>query len=381
MISNDITNLYSEAGDSVDYQLREAFMDLYFSEADLRIGKQIISWGRAEGTFIADILSPVDLTEFLTQDFSDLRLGIAAIKYTHYFGSDYLQLVLNPVFNPSKIPTLDSRWFPTLPFVTSFPVDLQPANQQPKLKNMQLAGRYAFRSNLNFDLDIGLLYWNFPQPRYTKELQLQIPTGTQLNLTENYTQDFIAIYSGSYRLTDKLLFTSESAFYNRRAFDYATDQLRTIDLDNPTFNEIFQIGQIFDQNEDGFLKERPWLITMVGLQYEILNWNLNGQFINEHIFRYDNTILQEQDFYYATLSMQRSFFRDKLSFSTFGRYNFHRSDFWVNPELSYSGIDSFEASIGTHLFGGEQATNFYGHTSFGTYGANSFGYLKISAYF
>ena len=379
-ISNDIQNSYTQSADSISYRLREAYVDLYFKSSDLRIGKQIISWGRAEGAFITDILTPVDVTEFLTQDFADLRLGTPAIKYTHYFGSDYLQLVVNPAFQSNELPAIDDRWFPTLPIDTSIPINIRSSNDQPKLKDVQIAGRYAFRSNLDYDLDVGLLYWHHPTPTYNKSLQAQV-TNVRISLTEQYAQSFIAMYSGSVQLSDKLLLTSESAYYNNRLVDYFPDQFRNLDLQTPTPNEILQIGQTFSQNEDGFLKKRPWFISMVGLQYNLWNTTINGQFVNEHIFNYDPTILQERNFYYATLSLRRSFFRNTLQAQTFSRYNFEGGDFWINPELTYTGIDAVEFTAGTHLFGGQETDTFYGHLSFNNYQQNSFAYLQLSAYF
>lgn len=380
VISNDIQNIYTQSADSINYRLREAYVDLYFKSSDLRIGKQIITWGRAEGTFITDILTPVDITEFLTQDFADLRLGITAIKYSHYFGSDYLQLVVNPVFKPNKLPSLGNRWFPQLPFSTSIPINLFQGTPEAKLKNVQLAGRYAFRSNLDYDLDLGLLYWNYPTPRYSKTLQAELPT-VQLNLSEQYTQSFIAMYSGSFKLTDKLILTSESAYYNNRLVDYFPEALQSLDLQNPAPAELFQIGQIFSQNEDGFLKERPWLISMLGLQYNFWGITANGQFVNEHTFDYDPTILQDQNFVYTTLSLRRGFFRDTLELLGFSRYNFSGQDFWINSEITYTGIDAVEFSAGAHLFGGNNPGEFYGHVSFEDYAQNSFAYLRVSAYF
>ncbi len=246
---------------------------------------------------------------------------------------------------------------------------------------MQLAARFAFRSSLKYDLDIGLLYWHHPTPVYRKDIQADIENGFFLNLTEKYTQGLIGMYSGTLQLTDKLLLTSESAFYSRRSFDYLSDALRRLSLQNPTLPEQLQIAQAFAANQDGFVKERPWLISMIGLQYEIWDVTVNGQFINEHIFDYDSTILQEKDFYYTTLSLRRNFLRDKMNVSLFGRYNFEGDDFWIHPEISYTGIDSFELAAGSQFFGGEETEPLYGHFSFREFAGNSFSYLKIAAYF
>jgi len=381
-VSNDLQNLYSAAADSLEFTLREAYVDLYFDNSDVRIGRQIIVWGRADGTFITDILTPVDVSEFLTQDFTDIRQGVTAINYTRYFGSDFLQLVVNPVFNPNEIPDPESRWFPRQIVPTSINTNYFDFDPQPALDNMQLAARYAFRSNLNYDFDLSLLYWHNPNPTYFKDINSSLgPQAGSLELTETYTQSFIAAYSGTIRLTDKLLLTSESAYYNRRSFDYLSQELRNLNLQNPNLLEQLQIAQTFTQNSDGFLKERPSLVSMAGLQYEVFDITVSTQFVNEHIFRYDSEILQEQNYFYSTLLLQRSFQRDTWRFRMFGRYNYRGQDYWINPELSYAGIDSFEAAVGSQVFGGAEPDSFYGHLSFKNYAPNSFGYLKISAYF
>lgn len=382
VISNDLRNLYSEAADSLEYTLREAYVDLYFKNSDLRIGRQIIVWGRAEGTFITDLLTPVDLNEFLTQDFADLRKGVTAVNYTHYFGSNFLQLIINPVFSPNDIPEPDSRWFPRQIIPTSISTNYFEFDRQPKLGNMQLAGRYAFRSNINYDLDFSILYWHDSNPSYFKDINATLdPEAGSLELTETYTQTFITAYSGSLQLFDKLLLSSESAYYNQKSFDYLTQELRDLNLQNPSLIEQLQIAQIFSQNSDGFLKKRPALVSMIGLQYKLFDITLSTQFINEHIFRYDSEIVQKQNYYYSTLLLQRSFLRDTWGVRVFGRYNYRGKDFWINPELTYTGIDSFEAAIGSQIFGGKESDPFYGHLSFKNYASSSFTYLKISAYF
>ncbi len=381
-VSGDVQNLYSETADSLRFTLREAYVDLYFKNSDLRLGKQMLVWGRAEGTFITDLLTPVDLSEFLTQDFTDIRQGVTALNYTRYFGSDFLQLVVNPVFQPNRIPAPDSRWFPRQIIPTTISTRYLDQDTDAGLRDMQFGGRFGFRSSLKFDLDLSLLYWHYPNPSYFKELSISLaePTGV-LELTETYTQSFIAAYSGTLQLFDKLLLTSESAYYHSRSFDYISQELRDRNIQNPNLIEQIQIAQLFSANEDGFLKERPFLVSMFGLQYELLDYTISTQFINEHIFHHDSEILQEENYYYSTLLLQKSYLRDKLRFRFFGRYNYNNRDYWLNPELTYAGIDSFEASVGSQVFGGDSPDPFYGHLSFGSFDANSFSYLKISAYF
>jgi len=379
--SNDLQHLYQTSKDSAVYRLREFYIDLFFKNSDLRIGKQIITWGRTDGAFISDIISPADLSEFLTQDFSDLRTGVTAFSYNYYLGSDYFQLIFNPVFKSNFTPRFESRWFPRTIVSTALPAEVIQQNSDPDLGDIQVAGRFAFRSNINFDLDIALLFWHYPNPSYFKDLNIDNAGNPSLDFVEDFKQSFIATYSGSIKLTDKLYLKSESAFYADRTFDYLSNRLQNINLRNPSPSEQTEIIQIFNQNTDGFLLEKPWLQTMIGIQYELFDTSISTQFINEHIFNFNEVILQEQNYHYSTLQLDRDFFRNTWTARVFGRYNFNGSDFWLNPEIIYTGIDSFEASLGTQIFGGKTPETNFGHLSFDNFDENSFTYLKLSAFF
>jgi len=65
--------LYLYNIDSIDFRLHEIYLDLYFKKFDIRVGKQQIVWGKADGVFITDIVSPLNLTEFLLPDFDEIR--------------------------------------------------------------------------------------------------------------------------------------------------------------------------------------------------------------------------------------------------------------------------------------------------------------------
>ncbi|MDZ4059223.1 MAG: hypothetical protein U1D64_04180, partial [Bacteroidales bacterium] len=55
--------LYHYFDRDLELGLREAYLDLRFENMDLRVGKQQIIYGKAEGVFITDVVSPKDLRE------------------------------------------------------------------------------------------------------------------------------------------------------------------------------------------------------------------------------------------------------------------------------------------------------------------------------
>jgi len=54
--------------------LRECYVDYYSPNLDLRIGKQQVVWGRADGIKIMDVICPTDQREYFLDRFADSRI-------------------------------------------------------------------------------------------------------------------------------------------------------------------------------------------------------------------------------------------------------------------------------------------------------------------
>jgi len=84
-----------------DRILRELYLDLYFRNMDIRIGKQQVVWGKVDGRKIMDIINPEDLREMFDPsmddwEFSRLPLWMFNLKY---WWSDYnIQFLWIPDF-------------------------------------------------------------------------------------------------------------------------------------------------------------------------------------------------------------------------------------------------------------------------------------------
>jgi hypothetical protein len=89
--------------EETDGALREAYLDVSLGPVDLRVGKQIIVWGRADRINPTDNLTPRDFTLLVPED-DDQRLGTAAVKATYYLGGISLTGVWLPKFESDTIP-------------------------------------------------------------------------------------------------------------------------------------------------------------------------------------------------------------------------------------------------------------------------------------
>lgn len=83
-------------------ELREAYVEARAGDIDLRVGRQIFAWGRADGINPTDRLSPKDLRTLAPND-DDRRLGVDAARATWYTGSVAVSAIWLPLFRANRI--------------------------------------------------------------------------------------------------------------------------------------------------------------------------------------------------------------------------------------------------------------------------------------
>lgn len=82
----------------------EAYIGWRNEHLRVRIGKQIVAWGRTDGINPTDNLTPRDYVVLLPFE-EDQRFGTRALNVDGFLGNDYsLSLFITPFFAPAKIP-------------------------------------------------------------------------------------------------------------------------------------------------------------------------------------------------------------------------------------------------------------------------------------
>ncbi|MCR4815998.1 MAG: hypothetical protein K5842_02290 [Bacteroidales bacterium] len=123
--------------DLTGLQLREAYAYLSRGHWDLRAGRQIIVWGVADGLRVTDIISPMDYTEFLAQDYDDIRIPVGAARLRYSRDKWCLEAIAVPVPSFFELPTdAANPWS-----VGPIPIEAEP---RQKLNNMEYGGRLSF---------------------------------------------------------------------------------------------------------------------------------------------------------------------------------------------------------------------------------------------
>lgn len=144
--------------DESGFFLREAYLSYQKNGWDLKAGQQIISWGVADGLRITDQISPMDYSEFLAQDYDDIRVPVGAVRLGYGTPSFHIEGVFVPVPEFFVLPadTLNP-WAVTMNGTACSMNDRQP---QSKLKNSEYGIRASFYfSGIDFSL-CALRTWN-----------------------------------------------------------------------------------------------------------------------------------------------------------------------------------------------------------------------------
>lgn len=97
----DIAQHYMQHVQRTDW-LRDCYLDYIRGSWFLRLGKQQVAWGQADGITILDRVNPVDLSEYWLPDLQDIRipLWMANINYAPKLNSN-LQVLIIPDFEQS----------------------------------------------------------------------------------------------------------------------------------------------------------------------------------------------------------------------------------------------------------------------------------------
>ena len=336
--------LYHYPNQDLQIGLREAFVDIYFNSVDLRIGKQQIIWGKADGVFITDIVSPKDLSEFLLRDFDEIRQGITAIKADYYLGNHNFELVYAPTFTPTKMPTIGSIWRPTMetPVVPSF--DNSNSQIEQNLENGEIFVKYSAMTSA-IDLEImGGYMWD-DDPSNHRGLTIDHETLEVIDMTITPQHHRLGLVGGSFSSTlGAFVVRGESAFYEGKYFASET-------------------------GTDG-LSKKNYLHYLLGVDYSLWDIRISTQFVQQYILDYETSLTNDEFDNTLTLLLKRDLLRETLSLELFSYVGLNNSDALIRPSVKYLLTDGFDLIAGANIFVGDKGR-------FGQFEKNDMVYTKV----
>ena len=341
--------LYHYNDKGLELRLRQLYLDLYFNNFDLRIGKQQVVWGKADGVFITDIVSPLNLTEFLLPDFDEIRTGVNAVKFDYYLGNSIFEVIWITNFTPTEIPEAGSIWYvqPEFPVTPTF--DWSKSTINPSLQNSEIFVKYSvLTSVIDFEFMGGYTWDDTPTMHVAKEIDMSsgMPVLTGISITPEHHR--LTVGGGSFSTEIKgIVLRGEAAYYNGKYFQ--TEDPMAIDA----------------------LIEKDYLHYLIGLDFNIDDVKLSTQFIQQYTLDYEELMINEEIENTMTFMARYDMLRETLHLELFSYIGLTNEDALIRPKITYDFDDSFSIQLGSNIFIGEETGRF------GQYQDNSMIYSKL----
>ncbi|PID80898.1 hypothetical protein CSB20_05135 [bacterium DOLZORAL124_64_63] len=313
--------LESETG----IQLRESYFQHAGGNWELTAGRQIVVWGVADGLRITDLVSPMDLTEFLARDYDDIRTPVDGIRLKYLDGSLNAELVYLPVAAFDIIP-LDMA-NPWCPFggegVTK--VELVDAGRPAKtLENGELGLRASlYRAGLDLGF-MALRTWN-KTPVYLAEYAAA--TGT-LRLRARHQRMTVLGVNVS-RPQGAWVLRGEAAAY----------------VDN--------LHQVLRAGIAGTVQRTDWHLLAGVDWYPGGEWTITGQFIHNRVPDHEEGMMTPARASLATFGITKLLARNTLKLSTFAYADLTNESIFNRCYADYSLSDDLHLLLGWDLFAGD----------------------------
>jgi len=203
--------------DLVELELREAYLDTELGSTFLRLGKQQVVWGQADGLKVLDIINPQSFREFILDDFEDSRIPLWMVNAEIPVGETMLQLLWIPDTTYDDIPEPGATYaFTSLLIVPDVPPGI-PVNieslERPDdpFADSDLAAKLSIFAG-GWDLSINYAYHYFDRPVIRRTVS---PSGVRIQQTYERTHLLGGTLSnvfGDFTLRGEVGFSSDRYF-------------------------------------------------------------------------------------------------------------------------------------------------------------------------
>ncbi len=250
----EVLRQYQGDSDTLDFWVRGRLFD----RLDVKIGRQVVNWGRSESLRVLDVLNPLDSRVPGIADIEDLRRAVSMARFDTSFRNWDLTVVAIPEIRRPQLPVIGSDFFPPLPpgaesieIVTERPASWENWETGVHLRGIFQGWDVSFQFAYFFD-DFAVL-----EDTDITDLPLQLVYSRlwQLGTGANYTIGSWLV-KGEFAYTDGLIFTDQPdtksrldllvgvEYFGFRDTTIALEALYSYTLDFPAVPSAGQLGAI-----------------------------------------------------------------------------------------------------------------------------------------
>ncbi|MCJ8299043.1 MAG: hypothetical protein MJK13_08940 [Pseudomonadales bacterium] len=310
--------------------VQELYLDSSWQQLQLRLGKQQLVWGEADGLKVLDKVNPSRFSEFILEDFDQSRIATWMLNAQwEVDDSSSLQLLWIPDSSYHEMPRAGSEYSfsnaATVPVpAPGVQLQLRSATKPDHwLTDSELGVKYTAFKN-GWDISLNYLYHYRDFAVLYRQQQ-----GNHLVISPEYQRSHLI--GGSLSNT----------------FAGVTLRAET-GLDTASF---FLRSDLIDS---GITKSAE-LSSLIGLDWQGGDNRLSGQWLLSNILDYNSQIIRDQYEHTLSLSYQRDFANQTISFSTLALHSPTNNDGLIRPKLSYNLRSGFDLWLGADVFYGSKS--------------------------
>ena len=311
--------------------LREGYVGYTTGPLDLRLGRQIITWGVGDLFFVNDVF-PKDWESFFSgRPMEYLKPGIDGVRVRHSGRSLNVEFVAIPFFTPDNLPSA-SRFFFFDPFAAV--PDQREEKPASRLANTEVALR-VYRSLAGFDVSVYAYrgYWRTPGVRPDAQ-------NSPASATRFYPQLSSYGASGQRGVLGGVL-SLETGYYDSR------QDRRGNDPAVPNSQWRFLAGYQRELAQDFTAGVQAYTELME--KHDAYRDSLPAGILRQDRIREVISTRLTKLLKYQTWTL-----------SLFAAYSPADKDYFLQPEVSHKVIDSLNLSLGANVFGGKSEATFFG---------------------
>ncbi len=326
--------------------VRQVYVEFYsflLENLDVKIGKQLLSWGTADGLNVVNNVNPYDLEDPFSLN---NKLPVPLLVAEYYFPDEIsLTAVVEPVFFPSVLPS--DKW---LTAMFQQPVSIPPwlhinkinINLREPSQSMPDSLSYGFRiaKKSLFNYDISLSYYNgwYSLPELTSA-NINVSSGNVI-VTTNLDFPRLSIIGGDFAGS-----IGDHGVWGEVALNIPQHPVR--------FNTY--IMNVLYPSESYNIATSPFVKFVLGTDYTFNNGTyMNLQFIHGQFYEIGNqlqnylALMSYKNFFYNMLKAQISAILELAPHNKRG--------YMFLPEIDWMPYDNITMSAGGFIFAGDSST-------------------------
>ena len=318
LVKGDVA--YDHLGRQDETELREGYVDYAAGNWELRVGRQVITWGLGDLVFVNDVFPKDHQALFAGRPLEYLKRGVDALKFGAYPEFASFELVVAPGFRESRIPDAGRFWlYDPMPAV---------ANRETVKPGQGDVGLRVYRDIAGYDATL-YLYSGVQRTPSMRPDSMAAPT----KITYFYPR--LSVYGASLsgRAGEGVL-SLEAAYYDSRQ----------------------------DRSGGDFSIPNSQTRLLAGYQIQpAADLSLGFQYYVEYLYQYAayraalpaGFPVEKQWNPTVTLRMTQMLMHQTLRLSVYALHSLGNGDDFINPEIRYSFTDRLSGAAGANFFGGK----------------------------